>query len=248
MLDQAQIHRIVHEVLSRLSGAAESKAPEPPGSLSLLERRLLTEGDVVSAAKEGYREILLGQGALITPLAQDALREHGIAVRTDVPSGAPPDPSPSVSTIALGADHGGYDLKEVIKKALLDEGQPVKDFGTYSPEPVDYPDMALNVAEAVAHGVCSTGIIVDGAGFASAILANKVPGILAATCWDVFTTRLARAHVGAHVLTLGGKVIGPALAVEMVKTWLTTPFEGGRHQRRVQKILDIEKRYHRSLS
>lgn len=246
MIDQAQIQRITQEVLSRLSGVSRLTPSESPASLSLLEKTLLTEGDVVSAVEQGYNEILLNKGTLITPLAQDALREHGIRVRIDIPSTSPPDPSPLVSAIALGADHGGYDLKETIKKALQDEGRPIKDFGTYSPEPVDYPDIALQVAEAVARGMCSTGIMVDGAGFASAMVANKVPGILAATCWDLFTTRLARAHVGANVLTLGGKVIGPALAIEMVKTWLTTPFEGGRHQRRVQKITDIEKRYLRS--
>ena len=134
-------------------------------------------------------------------------------------------------------------MKEAIKRALQEEGRTVRDFGTFSPESVDYPDFAFKVAEAVADGTCWTGIMVDGAGFASAIVANKVPGILAATCWDLFTVRLAREHVGANVLTLGGKVLGTGLALEMVKVWLETPFAGGRHQRRTDKIRKVEEQY-----
>ena len=103
-------------------------------------------------------------------------------------------------------------------------------------------------SEAVADSTCWTGIVVDGAGFASAIVANKVPGILAATCWDLFTVRLAREHVGANVLTLGGKVIGMGLALEMVKVWLETAFAGGRHQRRTDKIRKVEEQYARPSS
>jgi RpiB/LacA/LacB family sugar-phosphate isomerase len=248
-MDSAQLERIVQNVLSKLKGE-----PPPPSSQATFseEEKLLTEADVLRAATRNVREIAVAPGVIVTPLARDTLKEKGIAL---IPSpcarqGEPESGSMEVNSdgsgiIALGADHGGYEMKEAIKRALQEEGRTVRDFGAFSTESADYPDFALKVAEAVADGTCRTGIMVDGAGFASAMVANKVPGILAATCWDLFTVRLAREHVGANVLTLGGKVLGPALALEMVKVWLETPFAGGRHQRRTDKIWKVEEKYSR---
>ncbi len=248
-MDSALIERIVQNVLSKLKGE-----PSPPPSQATISvvGKLLTETDVLRAAAQDIREIVVSPGVIVTPLARDTLKEKGIALvpPSSIRQGESENGSREANfdgsgIIALGADHGGYEMKEAIKRALGEEGRTVRDFGAFSSESADYPDFALKVAEAVADGTCHTGIMVDGAGFASAMVANKVPGILAATCWDLFTARLAREHVGANVLTLGGKVIGSALALEMVKVWLETPFAGGRHQRRTDKIRKVEEKYSR---
>jgi ribose 5-phosphate isomerase B len=145
--------------------------------------------------------------------------------------------------IILGADHGGFELKEDLKLFLKEAGYVFVDFGTHSLEPVDYPDIALLVAEAVASNPQSLGILVDGAGIGSAIVANKVPGIRAAVCNDLFTARNSKEHNDANVLALGGRVIGKGLAREIVSTWLSCNFFGIRHAKRIRKILDIERRY-----
>jgi ribose 5-phosphate isomerase B len=145
--------------------------------------------------------------------------------------------------IALGSDHAGYALKEVIKKYLEEKGIPYKDFGTFSEESVDYPDYALKVAEAVASGECTEGILVCGTGIGMSITANKVPGIRAAHVEDVFSARAAKEHNNANILCMGGRVTGPGLAVMMVEEWMNATFQGGRHQKRIDKISEIEKKY-----
>lgn len=149
--------------------------------------------------------------------------------------------------VIIGSDHGGFDLKEELKTFLEKEGFEVKDYGTYSRSPVDYPDIALLVAEAVSKEADSFGVIIDGAGIASAICANKVTGIRAACCDNTFTARNSREHNDANVLTLGGRVIGGGLAEEIVKTFLCAPFAGGRHARRVEKMMQIEAKYHKKM-
>lgn len=145
--------------------------------------------------------------------------------------------------IVIGSDHGGFELKEQLVGFLRQLGYQVADYGCYSEDPVDYPDIAMLVAEAVATGIDTVGIMIDGVGIASAMVANKVPGIRAAYCWDLFTARSSREHNDANLLTLGGRVTGAILAQEIVKTWLETDFPGGRHARRVDKIMEIERRY-----
>jgi ribose 5-phosphate isomerase B len=149
----------------------------------------------------------------------------------------------SSGPIAVGADHGGLRLKDLIAHALSGEGYTVHDCGTTTPDPVDYPDFAHAVARLVADGTCVSGIVVDGAGIGSCMAANKVPGIRAALCYDVSSARNSREHNHANVLTLGGRLIGDGLALEIVKTWLGTPWGGGRHGTRVEKITEIERRY-----
>jgi ribose 5-phosphate isomerase B len=165
---------------------------------------------------------------------------------------SPPEPeSPApvpaaggtVTRIAIGSDHGGYPLKERIGFKLREAGHEVLDCGTNSPEPVDYPDFAHAVAREVASGNCRYGIIVDGAGIGSAIVANKVPGVRAALCYDLSSARNSREHNHANVLTLGAGLIGEALAWQIVEEWLSVDWGGGRHARRVEKIDAIEQQY-----
>ncbi len=144
--------------------------------------------------------------------------------------------------VAIGSDHGGYGLKEILKKYLTEElGYRVRDVGPSSDASCDYPDFAAKVAQAVASGECYRGIMIDGAGIGSSMVANKVRGVLAACCHDVKTVINSREHNGANVLTLGSGVVGRGLARQMVRIWLSTEFGGGRHERRVTKILDLEK-------
>lgn len=145
--------------------------------------------------------------------------------------------------VAIGADHGGYHLKERIAAHLRETGVETHDCGTDSAEPVDYPDFAHSVARLVSDGVCRWGIVVDGAGIGSCMAANKVPGIRAATCWDISSARNSREHNHANVLVLGAGLIGDSLALQIVETWLSTAWGGDRHARRVDKIIDIERRY-----
>ena len=153
------------------------------------------------------------------------------------------DQSAAAAEVALGADHGGFRLKERIAADLRERGFEVRDCGTDSTEPVDYPDFAEAVARLVADGSCRFGIVVDGAGIGSCIAANKVPGVRAATCWDVSSARNSREHNHANVLALGAGLIGETLALEIVRSWMLMPWGGDRHARRVRKITEIEQRY-----
>lgn len=145
--------------------------------------------------------------------------------------------------IAIGSDHGGYELKKAIKKHLDEKGIEYKDFGTFSEESVDYPDFALKVAEAVASGEFERGILLCGTGVGISIAANKVPGVRAANVSDAFSARYSKEHNNANVLCMGGRVVGPGLAAILVDEWLNAEFQGGRHQKRLDKITEIEKKY-----
>ena len=148
-----------------------------------------------------------------------------------------------LADIAIGADHGGFHLKQRIAAELREHGFTVHDCGTDSAESVDYPDFAHTVAGLVAQGGCRWGIVVDGAGIGSAVVANKVPGVRAAACWDVSSARNSREHNHANVLALGAGLLGENLALHIVQAWLSTAWGGGRHARRVEKIVEIERRY-----
>lgn len=142
--------------------------------------------------------------------------------------------------IALGSDHGGFNLKEAIKQWLEEKGYRFEDYGTHSTESCDYPDLALEVARAVASGECTQGILVCGTGIGVSIVANKVPGIRAALCHDTFSAKASREHNNANILTLGERVVGRGLALDIVEAWLGASFSGGRHQRRVDKIRALD--------
>jgi ribose 5-phosphate isomerase B len=143
--------------------------------------------------------------------------------------------------IAIGADHAGYLLKEHVKQTLQRLGHAIDDHGTDSEEPVDYPAICIAVAKTVADGHAERGIVVGGSGQGEQIAANKVPGIRAALCNDLYTARLSREHNDANVLSMGGRIVGTGLADEIVALWLRTAFEGGRHQRRLDQIAAAEK-------
>jgi len=138
--------------------------------------------------------------------------------------------------IALASDHAGFEYKEHIKKLLLAEGHEVRDFGTTSNERVDYPKFIRPAAEAVASGECERGIVLGGSGNGEAIVANKVRGVRCALCWNLESARLSRQHNDANVLSLGQRLITLQMALEIVKVWLVTPFEGGRHEARIRQI------------
>jgi ribose 5-phosphate isomerase B len=147
--------------------------------------------------------------------------------------------------IALGADHAGFALKEVVKTWLEGQGREVLDFGTHTADSVDYPDYAGAVTDALLAGSAERGILVCGTGIGMAIAANKVPGVRAASCADAYTARMAREHNDVNVLTLGARILGPEDAIEIVRVWLDTAFAGDRHARRLAKLAALEQREHR---
>jgi ribose 5-phosphate isomerase B len=142
--------------------------------------------------------------------------------------------------ISIACDHGGYALKEIVKQHLKDKGYEVKDFGTNSLDSCDYPDYAAPAAQAVASGECEKGIVICTTGIGVSIVANKVKGVRCALCADTLSASLTRRHNDTNMLAMGAGIIGQNLALEIVDTWLTTEFEGGRHQRRVDKITALE--------
>lgn len=162
---------------------------------------------------------------------------------TEAPQIADANPPGGEASIAIGADHGGYPLKERIGFKLKEAGWEVIDCGTDSLESVDYPDFAHAVAKRVASGEATWGIVIDGAGIGSAMVANKVPGVRAATCYDLSSARNSREHNHANVLSLGAGLIGEGLAWQIVEEWLATEWAGGRHARRVSMIDAVEKQY-----
>jgi ribose 5-phosphate isomerase B len=211
---------------------------------------LITAADLERVPHNG--ELAITDDTLITPLAREEAERRGITFRVDgsraresSSGAASADLSSEKSSrvVAIGSDHGGFELKQQLKDHLRDWGYQILDLGTDSAEAADYPDFAEAVGNAVARGEAWLGIVLDGAGIGSSIAANKVPGVRAALCYDRATARNSREHNDANVLTLGAKLIAPEAAREIVALWLTTPFAGGRHQRRVDKIRSIEERW-----
>jgi len=145
--------------------------------------------------------------------------------------------------IAIAADHGGFKLKGIIIKYLQSMNIKYKDYGSFTEDAVDYPDVALIASESIINGKCDKGILICGTGIGISIAANKVTGIRAALCGDTFSARMSRLHNDANVLTMGARVIGEGLAIDIVNIWLNTEFEGGKHARRVDKLKDIECKY-----
>jgi deoxyribose-phosphate aldolase len=215
-----------------------------------MSRRVVTSEDVQAAKKDG--ELRLPAGSIVTDQALELAAERGVKLLTDGAAGGDAgDPAGQAGkraddtanrVVALGSDHGGYELKEYLKRFLSESGYKISDLGTNSSEAVDYPDFARAVAEAVAGQTAWRGIVIDSAGIGSAMAANKVPGVRAALCYDRATARNSREHNDANVLTLGARLIPPELAREITAVWLETKFAGGRHQKRVDKIIALEQR------
>jgi len=197
----------------------------------LTDRQLITEEDI--RAVPAGATLRINEKALVTPLASDIARERHITLervsQTTRGTG-------TLRRIAIGADHGGFEMKEALKKVLVDAGCQYHDFGTNSTAAVDYPDFAQAVALAVARKSCDLGIMIDGAGIGSCMVANKIPSVRAAMCYDEASARNSREHNGANVLTLGGKMISNDQMRQIVQVWLSTELTEERHRRRVAKI------------
>lgn len=142
--------------------------------------------------------------------------------------------------VGLGSDHGGFKLKELVKDHLQSQGIECIDYGTHSEESVDYPEYGKKVGEAVVNGECDKGIVICGTGIGISISANKVKGVICALCSDTFSARMTRMHNNSNILAMGERVLGVGLALDIVDIWLKTEFEGGRHEKRVEKIREIE--------
>jgi len=247
-----RVRALVRDVLSKAVPAEpERTSPLTPPSPSATSpsssnvtrdesaKLVITEDDVRGLDRGAILRI--AEGARLTPLAADIVNDRGIEVVRRVPRRG----SKQGKTIAVGADHGGYAMKEELKSFLAELGHRVHDFGTNSESAVDYPDFAHAVARAVADATVDVGIVIDGAGVGSAMTANKVPGVRAAACYSVDVARNSREHNDANVLTLGSKTISTDQMREIVRAWLSTEISEDRHRKRVGKIEAIERQYQR---
>lgn len=240
-----EVRQIVRRVVMRTLQNAEGISPPQAKDLLTSDHssRPLVSSEDVSRAEPGS-ELPLPPNALVTPLARQMAMERGVTF-SPAPSNADEFQSAPAQgqVVAIGCDHGGFEMKEDLKAYLIELGYRPLDCGTQSKESVDYPDFAFAVARQVANGSAYRGIVIDGAGIGSCMAANKVPGVRAAMCYDQATAINSREHNDANLLTLGAGLIGRNLARQIVKTWLSSDFGGGRHARRVNKIVEIERRY-----
>jgi ribose 5-phosphate isomerase B len=214
-----------------------SAQPEKDFARDESSKMVITEDDV-RGLEEGAR-LRVAEGARLTPLAADIVRERRIELVRRVPRRG----SRESKMVAVGADHGGYPMKEELKALLESLGHRTRDYGTNSEDAVDYPDFAHAVARAVADNHADVGIVIDGAGVGSCMTANKVPGVRAAACYSVAVAKNSREHNDANVLTLGSKAITSAEMREIVTAWLGTEISEDRHRKRVDKIKAIERQY-----
>jgi len=248
--DRSTIQQLVRRSLERaLDGQTNASAPPPrtvaPGTL--------TESQLIEV--EPGTTLQVPAGTIVTPSAREwALFKRIQLVEEGMPGSTAPSqpvshpPSGAMAAaphrrVALAADHGGFALKEQLRPYLQELGYAVDDCGPDSTAAVDYPDFAHAAASRVSEGACGWGICIDGAGIGSCMVANKVPGVRAAHCYDLSTAVNAREHNGANFLTLGSGLTGPNLAKQIVKTFLNTAFGGGRHGKRVDKIMAVERRF-----
>ncbi len=200
-------------------------------------KTVITEADIPLRG-----ELRIEVGSIVTPSARDLARERGVKI-LELPAEQVSSIAPPERIVALGSDHGGFRMKEFLKPVFAELGLEIRDVGVYEEAAADYPDIAEKAALLVAEGKAARGVIVDGAGIGSAISANKIPGIRAALCYDKASARNSREHNNANVLTLGGRLLTATQAEEVLRAWLATPFGGGRHAARVEKISQIERRY-----
>lgn len=209
-----------------------------------MARNVLTVRDLEAIPTGG--QIAVPHGTIITALAREEAERRGITIQLEENVARTEGEPVASRVVALGADHGGFDLKEQLKEFLRAWGYTPLDLGTSSREAVDYPNFAEAVANAVVGGDAWRGVVIDSAGIGSSIAANKVPGARAALCYDRATARNSREHNDANILSLGARLISAEAAREILAVWLETLFAGGRHQRRVDEIRAIEER-HRKL-
>jgi len=200
-------------------------------------RQIVTAVDVPATG-----DLRVAPGAIVTATARETAAARGVRI-LEVPEDQVCMLAPPEKTVAIGADHGGFRLKEALKPVLSGLGLEVRDVGVYEEKPADYPDLALKVGELVASGAVARGIVIDGAGIGSAMAANKIPGIRAALCYDKSSARNSREHNDSNVLTLGARLLTETQAEEVLRTWIATRFAGGRHQARIDKIVAIERQF-----
>jgi len=204
-------------------------------------KRAVTEYEIIKLIKSGVKEINLSDDDVLTPLAIDRIKHSGLTViRCEQKETYQTN---FKNKIVIGSDHTGVQAKKVLVELLKLKSYEVLDIGTYSEESVDYPDIAFNVANRVANKEYEFGIIIDATGIPSAITANKIPGIRAATCYNEFSAKSSREHNNANVLVLGARALGEETLKSITLTWLASSFLGDRHQRRLDKIKTIEEKY-----
>jgi ribose 5-phosphate isomerase B len=215
-----------------------------------MPRTLITDRAVRDASRAGQRELPIATDALVTPLARDTAKELGIklvAAVTAPPTAVAQDDcgcaQAPARSLVVASDHAGFEIKAAVIDHARSLGWEVSDLGTDSDRSVDYPDYAYAVARAVATGKAALGVMIDGVGVGSAMVANKVPCIRAACCSVEFAAFNARAHNDANVLTIGSRTVGLEANRRILEIFLTTAFEGGRHASRVAKITDVEDRF-----
>jgi ribose 5-phosphate isomerase B len=224
---------------SRFVNTVSESSTQPAVTRDESAKSVITEDDV--RGLETGAVLRIGEDARLTPLAADIVNERKI----EIVRRASRRGSKASKLIAIGADHGGFKMKEELKAVLAELGHRVQDFGAYSEDAVDYPDFAHAVARAVADGSSDLGIMIDGAGVGSAMTANKVPGVRAAACYSVDVARNSREHNDANVLTLGSKTINSKQMRDIVTTWLSTEITEDRHRKRVAKIDAIQRQNQR---
>jgi len=205
-------------------------------------KKLITEDDVKKIIKSGAHEILIEDGSLLTPLANDRIRFAGLKIIKD-PTFISVTSSNSQIKIAIGSDHSGVKLKKIIGEILKQKGYDLYDVGTFTEDAVDYPDIAFSVANRVMIGEVDFGILIDATGIPSAITANKLPGIRAATCYNEFSAKSSREHNNSNIIVIGAKAIGEETAISIIDVWLNSKFMGDRHQKRLDKLSVIEEKY-----
>jgi ribose 5-phosphate isomerase B len=209
-------------------------------------KKVITERDILDLEKQGIKVLIKTNDTIITPLALDRLRSLKFIIvekestQTSLIQTSSTVNSTSGKSLIIGSDHTGFRIKNILIKYLTDKGYQLTDAGTYDENPCDYPDYAKIVSISVSKGHSDFGILIDATGIPSSIAANKINGIRAATCYNTFSARSSRAHNNANVLVVGSRALGEETIKVIVDEWLSTPFEGGRHQKRLDKITDIE--------
>jgi len=210
-------------------------------------KKVITEAEVILKFKGGGKILPIGEEDIVTPLAKDKIKDLGMIIvkkvvtdRIEVSSSLTPSPKQIKNTVVLGCDHTGLPVKNLLAKLLIEKGFKIQDVGTFDEVSCDYPDFAFATAKKVKSGEADFGVLVDATGIPSAITANKIKGIRAATCYNEFTAKSAREHNNANILVLGAKALGEETIKSILEVWLNTKFAGGRHQRRLDKITEIE--------
>lgn len=205
-------------------------------------KKLITEDDVKKVLKSGGKEIVLEKDVVLTPLAKDRILHSGLKIVASA-SYSSTTALHSQIKIAIGSDHTGVRMKKILYDFLKQKGYDLYDAGTFTEDAVDYPDIAYNVANRVAVGEVKFGILIDATGIPSAITANKVPGIRAATCYNEFSAKSSREHNDANILVVGARALGEETIKSIADVWLSSKFLGDRHQQRLDKIKAIEEKF-----